>query len=96
MKITSVTLLFLSGLILLSCGNEKPIPDGFVCVMPIARVHLEKAKLDVSCYQETADGSGQYVPKGWVVVPDGPYKGCFVPFNNHDNRTTIPPRPPRP
>lgn len=49
------------------------------------------AKLDISCYQETAQGSGQYIPKGWILVSEGPYKGCYKPMNQHPDTTTIPP-----
>lgn len=91
MRIINIVLLFFAVLVLSSC--EKPVPDRFACVKPISREHLERARLDMSCYQETAPGSGQYVPKGWFVVPDGPYKGCFVPYYNHDMRSSVPPLP---
>jgi hypothetical protein len=96
MQITSITLLFFAGLVLASCGNQKPIADGFACVTPMSHEQLERGKLEISYYQETSSGSGQYIPKGWVAVPDGPYNGCFVPFNNHDTRTTVMPKPHQP
>jgi hypothetical protein len=89
MRITSIALLFIAGLVLSSC--EKPIPDGFACVKPIPGKELKKAQLDISAYQETPSGSGKYVPKGWHVVPDGPYRGCYVPYQPHDTKSTYPP-----
>ena len=91
MRTATVALLVFAALVLSSCGHEKPLPDGFVCVMPLSRHQMEQAQYQMSCYEEARAGSGRYVPKGWIAVPYGAYKGCYVPFQNHDMRSTVPP-----
>ncbi len=91
MRITGFTLLLIAGVVISSCSREKPVPDGFVCVKPLARAPLERARLDLSSYQETQAGSGHYVPKGWIAVPTGDFKGCYVPTNEHPMTTIHPP-----
>jgi hypothetical protein len=89
MRIISITLLLFAGVVLSSCA--RPIPEGFACVTPIHGDQLKRAQFDMSGYQETPPGSGRYVPKGWVAVPEGQFKACYVPFQNHNSTSTVSP-----
>lgn len=97
MKIISVTLLLIAGLTSMSCQSDKKamaqaaISHGFNCVTPLSSVDLTQAQLDQANYQETAPNSGKFVPKGWKVVANGTYEGCYVPAMGHVGDTTIKP-----
>jgi len=99
MKMTSVALLLIAGLTLLSCRSENEkkvmvrdaISHGFNCVTPLSSGELTQAQLDQASYQETAQNSGKFVPKGWQLVTNGTYAGCYVPMGGHVGDTTIKP-----
>jgi hypothetical protein len=95
MKIVTVALLLFAGLTLASCESENKvmvqdaISHGFNCVTPLSTAQLTQSQLDQSNYQETAPQSGKFVPKGWQIVTQGTYQGCYVPAAGHARGTTL-------
>jgi hypothetical protein len=95
MKVVTVAPLLFAGLTLVSCQSENKvmvhdaISHGFNCITPLSSVQLTQSQFDPTNYEETAPQSGKFVPKGWHLVTQGTYQGCYVPAAGHSRDTTL-------